>query len=221
MISHAELGDRRAERAHAERDDVHRPARHAAVEEAVEDRPSSPPGPSSCSSDRRRLSSSSRCTCGPRPGRRRSGRSGRGSCSAPLLGFSRMNVPASTISAHRRSYSSSDPSHQWTSAGLQSSAISATQRFRPSCCTYCGSFHAPYRGAIRCLRPRLRALSPTGEPLHRVSASGVRTNERVVDPGPVIDPRPERFGLVKSVGEARMYEPIRRHRCPWMNCANG
>ena len=53
--------------------------------------------------------------------------------------FSLMNVPASTSSAHSRSNSSSDPSHQWTSDGLHSSTISATQRFRPSCCTYCGA----------------------------------------------------------------------------------
>jgi hypothetical protein len=46
--------------------------------------------------------------------------------------FNRMNVPASTSSWQSRSYSSSDPSHQCTSAGLHRSTISATHRFNPS-----------------------------------------------------------------------------------------
>src|SRR5690242_5459241 len=37
------------------------------------------------------------------------------------------NVPASTSSEHRASYSSADPSHQWMAAGCVSSAISSTQ----------------------------------------------------------------------------------------------
>ena len=39
----------------------------------------------------------------------------------------RSNVPASTSSRHRRSYSSADPSHQWMVSGSVSSAISSTQ----------------------------------------------------------------------------------------------
>ena len=40
---------------------------------------------------------------------------------------SRSNVPASTISSQRRSYSSADPSHQWIESGWVSSATSSTQ----------------------------------------------------------------------------------------------
>jgi hypothetical protein len=41
-----------------------------------------------------------------------------------------MKVPLATISAHRRSYSSCEPSTQWIAAGLVSSAIFSTQRNR-------------------------------------------------------------------------------------------
>ena len=51
-----------------------------------------------------------------------------------LAGLSRFSVPAATISPHRRSYSSCEPSHQTTRSGFVSWAISATQaisfRFR-------------------------------------------------------------------------------------------
>src|SRR3990172_494174 len=42
-------------------------------------------------------------------------------------GLSRINVPAATISAHNRSYSSCEPLHQYTWSGLHRAAISSTQ----------------------------------------------------------------------------------------------
>ena len=44
-----------------------------------------------------------------------------------MASASRSNVPASTISSQRRSYSSADPSHQWIESGWVSSATSSTQ----------------------------------------------------------------------------------------------
>ena len=112
---HADLRDRRAERPHAEGDHVHRAAAHAAVEEPVERAPASRRVASSCWSGRRRPALASRCRCGPRRGPRRSGiRAGQEAVRALVLGSSRMNVPASTISSHSASYSSCEPSHQWT-----------------------------------------------------------------------------------------------------------
>ncbi len=40
--------------------------------------------------------------------------------------FSFLNVPARTSSAHRRSYSASEPSHQWMRSGCVRAAISCT-----------------------------------------------------------------------------------------------
>ena len=74
---HADLGDRRAERPHAERDDVHRAAAHAAVEESHAASSAFPPAAPSCWWGRRRPCWSSRCRCAPRPARRRKGASGR------------------------------------------------------------------------------------------------------------------------------------------------
>ncbi len=86
VICDADLGDRRAERTHAERNDVQRAAAHAAVELAractfifvrrhpVVGRPGL------------FLVSSSRCRCGPRRGRRRTGASARGRSSAASPG---------------------------------------------------------------------------------------------------------------------------------------
>ena len=42
-------------------------------------------------------------------------------------------VPASTISWQRRSYSSAEPSHQWTESGSVSAAISSTQLSSLAC----------------------------------------------------------------------------------------
>ena len=47
-----------------------------------------------------------------------------------FAGFRRTNVPASTNPSHSASYSSSDPSHQWTDAGLQRSSIASTHARR-------------------------------------------------------------------------------------------
>src|SRR4051812_10957234 len=44
-----------------------------------------------------------------------------------LASLRRLNVPASTSSWHRRSYSSAEPSHQTTWSGWVSSATSSTQ----------------------------------------------------------------------------------------------
>ena len=70
----ADVGDVGSHRTHAERDHVHRAPLHAAGRRARSASSASPPGRSSCSSDRRRLPSRSRCRCGPRPGPRRPGR---------------------------------------------------------------------------------------------------------------------------------------------------
>jgi hypothetical protein len=50
-------------------------------------------------------------------------------------GFSRFMVPASTSCAHRRSYSSLEPSHQCTAAASVSAATSATHDTSRSCFT--------------------------------------------------------------------------------------
>src|SRR5712692_4298159 len=42
-------------------------------------------------------------------------------------GLSRMKVPDVTICSHRRSYSSCEPSHQWTRSGLHKASIPSTQ----------------------------------------------------------------------------------------------
>ena len=93
----AELGDRRAERAHRERDDVHRAAAHRAGEQALEGRRASRPGRASCWWGRRppraaaqmKVRSSTRATSlGSERARKRVRALGRGS--------SRMNVPPST-----------------------------------------------------------------------------------------------------------------------------
>src|SRR3954468_25045542 len=45
----------------------------------------------------------------------------------------RSNVPLSTRTWHSESYSSAEPSHQWTRSGLVSSATSSTQASSRSC----------------------------------------------------------------------------------------
>ncbi len=99
----ADVGDRRAERAHAEGHDVHRAAAHAAVEEPVQRSPCISRG--SHPVVRRAgvaLRRGCRRRCGPRRARRRSGRSGRGSCSGASSSFSLTNVPDSTSRSHMR-----------------------------------------------------------------------------------------------------------------------
>ena len=48
-------------------------------------------------------------------------------------GSSRISVPAATISAHSRSYSSREPSHQWMRPGRARRAISSTQAASARC----------------------------------------------------------------------------------------
>src|SRR6516164_1547028 len=80
-------------------------------------------GPASCSrSEQMKVRSSTRATSD-------------GSVVAQKLlgrfsGSSGTNVPASTSSRQSASYSSSDPSNQWTSSGRQSCVISSTQSSR-------------------------------------------------------------------------------------------
>ena len=57
-----------------------------------------------------------------------------------LAGLSFLKVPLSTNCWHRRSYSSSEPSHQYTLAGLHKAAISATQAISLGFLTYVGVF---------------------------------------------------------------------------------
>ena len=125
----ADLGDRRAERAHRERHDVHRAAAHRAARTAP------------CSvvahlgrvapvvgragvllalgaDERAVLDARDVARVRPAPGR----------SSGAWRRDSRLNVPASTSSWQSRSYSSAEPSHQWISSGWVSAAISSTQR---------------------------------------------------------------------------------------------
>src|SRR5208283_5055824 len=103
--------DRRAKRPHAERNDVHRPAAHAAVEQAEQGfahlrrgRPVVGGTPSSSLSEQMKVRSSTRATSdGCERARYELGR---------LSGLRRMSVPAATISAQIRLYSSAEPSAQ-------------------------------------------------------------------------------------------------------------
>ena len=120
---HADVGDRRADRSHAEGDDVHGPAAHAAVEKVPAGSASWRWARPSCWSARRRRSGGCRRTSGPRPGPRPSGRRGPGSCWAVSPGSAGETSLACTSSSQSRSYSSCEPSHQTTSSGWQRSAI--------------------------------------------------------------------------------------------------
>src|SRR2546427_408014 len=51
-----------------------------------------------------------------------------------------LNVPAATISAHSRSYSSADPSHHWMRSGSLRAATSSTQASRRSCLVGAGAY---------------------------------------------------------------------------------
>src|SRR5256884_3985542 len=54
--------------------------------------------------------------------------------------FRRMNVPALSSSAHNRSYSAREPSHQWMRSGLERRATSATDCRRARWRTHAGAF---------------------------------------------------------------------------------
>ena len=144
----ADLGDRRADRAHAVGDHVERAALHRAGEEAGQRAPSSRPGRPSCWSDRRRpcareqmkVRSSTRAT---------SAGSERTKMLFGRTGSSGIAVPACTIRRSIRWYSSGEPSHQWTWSGWQRAATWFTQSAR---CVVPGHRHSLGWGA-----------SPTGQ----------------------------------------------------------
>ena len=54
--------------------------------------------------------------------------------------FRRMNVPALSNSAHKRSYSAREPSHQWMRSGLERRATSETHCRRARWRTHAGAF---------------------------------------------------------------------------------
>src|SRR5256714_1540927 len=83
-------------------------------------------GPASCSrSEQMKVRSSTRATSpGSERARYELGR---------LASASRSKVPASTSARHRRSYSSADPSHQWTWLGWVSSTVSSTHSSSLAC----------------------------------------------------------------------------------------
>ena len=124
----ADLGDRRAERAHRERDDVQRAAAHRAVELVAEHARASRPGPASCWSARRPRSRSEQMNVRSSTRATSSG-SRRRQVRVRALGVARAarTCRASTSSWHSASYSSAEPSHQWTASGWVSSATSSTQ----------------------------------------------------------------------------------------------
>ena len=123
----ADLGDRRAERAHAERHHVHGPAAHRALELVLEHDPHVRgvlpvvvrAGVLGLAAEQMNVRSSTRATSpGSLRARYEFGR---------LASESFSNVPASTSSWHSASYSSAEPSHQWTADACVSSATSSTQ----------------------------------------------------------------------------------------------
>ena len=123
---HPELGDGAAQRAHAERHHVHRPAPHAPVEDLRERRPhllrrdpvvGRPRVIFLLRADERAVFHAGHIDGSDRH-QKLFGRS---------AGFSRVKVPPSTSRVVSRSHSSCDPSHHTTASGLVSFAISRTQ----------------------------------------------------------------------------------------------
>ena len=124
----AECGDRRAERAHRERDDVHGPAAHGAAEEVGQGR----------------LHLVGVAPVVGRAGVVRVARADEGAVldagDVAGVGAGEEAVRAllgreagegarrSTICSQSAAYSSSEPSHQWTRSGVVRAAISSTQR---------------------------------------------------------------------------------------------
>ena len=129
----AELGDRRAERAHRERHHVHGAAAHRPGEQLREARPASAPGRASCSSARRPPPSGADERAVLDPGHV-AGRSGPETV-RPQLRVQREKVPASTSRDVSRSHSSAEPSHHSTRSGWVSSAISSTQSDQAAVCS--------------------------------------------------------------------------------------
>ena len=123
---HADVGDRRAERAHRERHHVHRAAQHRAVEQLRQRgahlvRLAPVVGRARV---RLALGADERAVLDPRDvvGVRQR------QVGVRTLGVdSRSNVPASTSVGTSRSYSSAEPSHQWIRSGWVSAATSSTQ----------------------------------------------------------------------------------------------
>ena len=68
-------------------------------------------------------------------------------------GFRRMNVPWSTSSWQRRSFSSCEPSTQWTASGVVRAATSSTQRTM-------GCSAERFRGSTSALAPVVVTISP-------------------------------------------------------------
>ena len=137
----ADVGERRAERPHAERDHVHRPPAHAAVEQAAQRRLHLPRRDPIVGRARVSLAQATdertvldaRDVAGVGAGQETAG---------TPRGIEGMKVPERTIPAHNVSYSAREPSHQWICSGRQSIAISATQ-------ARSGAPTCPSRSAIR------------------------------------------------------------------------
>ena len=198
MSCDADVGDRRAERAHRERHHVHRAAPHGAAEQVgrASSRISGGVAPV-VGRDRRRprwlgadegavLDPGDVAGIGARPG----------SSSGRLASASRSKVPASTSCWQRRSYSSAEPSHQWTASGSVSSAISSTQAERQhSWCLRSGSRCSTWVGLVLLARgpkgvslpghsqlgptlapgrDRTRQPRPRGTPFRRLGDDGQR-----------------------------------------------
>ena len=77
------------------------------------------------------------------------------------------NVPASTSSAHRASYSSAEPSHQWIAAGFVSSAISSTQESSLRCFVETGVSSATFAFDLSRVCQCATNLLGIGQPFRR------------------------------------------------------
>src|SRR5690606_3078861 len=80
--------------------------------------------------------------------------------------FNFVNVPEATSSAHRRSYSSWEPSHQTTRSGLVSRAISETHWRRPLWRTHAGAldWSGAEAGAFIVMAPKRQTAQRNAEP---------------------------------------------------------
>src|SRR2546428_4990966 len=87
--------------------------------------------------------------------------------------FRRMNVPALSSSAHNRSYSAREPSHQWMRSGLERRATSETHCRRARWRTHAGAFDWPAAEAGALIAREARKANGPAAKLGRGKAGGV------------------------------------------------
>ncbi len=138
-------------------------------------------------------------------------------------GSSRRNVPCATISAQSRSYSSWEPSHQWTDCGWHCAATASTQAVSSAFVALCAAIadiHVPPSpGARRASHPSPASpcpgCSPIGPAFAPAPSPGWRTDLRIgrgAGPGRRVRPPPGAFTPSRTRPRRRAPGRTRRDR---------